>query len=79
MAAITYLQPATRAEISRLAGREISRDVIARLKRLDLIDAGLPRAQTRRALRLRGDKEVLEGLRPWGHDRDFPQSYSKQE
>ena len=39
--AIAYLQPATRAEISRLAGREISRDVIARLKRLDLIDAGL--------------------------------------
>jgi segregation and condensation protein B len=39
--AIAYLQPATRAEISRLAGREISRDVIGRLKRLNLIDAGL--------------------------------------
>ncbi len=39
--AIAYLQPATTTEISRLAGREISRDVIARLKRLDLIDAGL--------------------------------------
>jgi len=39
--AIAYLQPATRAEISRLAGREISRDVIGRLKRLELIDAGL--------------------------------------
>ena len=39
--AIAYLQPATRAEISRLAGKEISRDVIARLKRLELIDAGL--------------------------------------
>jgi segregation and condensation protein B len=39
--AIAYLQPATRADISRLAGKEISRDVIARLKRLDLIDAGL--------------------------------------
>jgi len=39
--AIAYLQPATRAEISRFAGREISRDVIARLKRLDLVDAGL--------------------------------------
>jgi len=38
---IAYLQPATRAEISRLAGKEISRDVIARLKRLELIDAGL--------------------------------------
>jgi chromosome segregation and condensation protein ScpB len=41
--AIAYLQPATRAELSRLAGREISRDVIARLKGLDLIAAG-PRA-----------------------------------
>ena len=39
--AIAYLQPATRAEISQFAGREISRDVIARLKRLDLVDAGL--------------------------------------
>jgi segregation and condensation protein B len=39
--AIAYLQPATRAQVSRLAGREISRDVIGRLKRLDLIDAGL--------------------------------------
>ena len=41
--AIAYLQPATRAELSRLAGKEISRDVIARLKRLELIAAG-PRA-----------------------------------
>ena len=41
--AIAYLQPATRAELSRLAGKEISRDVIARLKRLDLIAPG-PRA-----------------------------------
>jgi segregation and condensation protein B len=39
--AIAYLQPATRAEISRLAGRDVSRDIIGRLKRLDLIDAGL--------------------------------------
>ncbi len=39
--AIAYLQPATRAEISRLAGKEISRDVISRLKRLDLIDGAL--------------------------------------
>ncbi len=36
-----YLQPATRAELSRLAGKEISRDVIGRLKRLDLIDGAL--------------------------------------
>ena len=39
--AIAYLQPATRADVSRLVGREISRDVIGRLKRLELIDAGL--------------------------------------
>ncbi len=41
--AIAYLQPATRAELSRLAGKEVSRNVIARLKSLDLIAAG-PRA-----------------------------------
>ena len=39
--AIAYLQPATRAEISRLAGKEISRDVIGALKRHGLIDASL--------------------------------------
>ncbi|WP_245278031.1 SMC-Scp complex subunit ScpB [Methylosinus sp. PW1] len=41
LTAIAYLQPATRAELSRLAGREIIRDVIGRLKRLDLIDGAL--------------------------------------
>ena len=41
--AIAYLQPATRAELSRLVGKEVSRDVIGRLKSLDLIAAG-PRA-----------------------------------
>jgi segregation and condensation protein B len=39
--AIAYLQPATRAQISRLAGKEISRDVIGALKRCGLIDAAL--------------------------------------
>ncbi|MGA9825900.1 MAG: SMC-Scp complex subunit ScpB [Methylocystis sp.] len=39
--AIAYLRPATRAELLRLAGKEISRDVIGRLKRLDLIDGAL--------------------------------------
>lgn len=38
--AIAYLQPA-RAEISRLAGKEISRDVIGALKRHGLIDGAL--------------------------------------
>jgi chromosome segregation and condensation protein ScpB len=40
---IAYLQPATRGELSRLVGKEVSRDIIGRLKRLDLIAAG-PRA-----------------------------------
>lgn len=38
--AIAYLQPVTRASVSRLLGKEISRDIIAKLKRLDLIGAG---------------------------------------
>jgi segregation and condensation protein B len=41
LTAIAYLQPVTRGEISRLAGREISRDVIASLKRHGLIDGGI--------------------------------------
>jgi len=41
LTAIAYLQPVTRAEISRLAGREISRDVIASLKRCGLIDGAI--------------------------------------
>ena len=39
--AIAYLQPATRGEISGLAGKEISRDVIGALKRHGLIDGAL--------------------------------------
>jgi segregation and condensation protein B len=38
---IAYLQPVTRGEISRLAGREISRDIIAALKRHGLIDGAI--------------------------------------
>ena len=41
LTAIAYLQPVTRGEISRLAGREISRDVIAALKRYGLIDGAI--------------------------------------
>lgn len=41
LSAIAYLQPATRADISRHAGKDVSRDVIGRLKRLDLIDGAL--------------------------------------
>jgi segregation and condensation protein B len=41
LTAIAYFQPVTRGEISRLAGREISRDVIASLKRHGLIDGAI--------------------------------------
>ena len=41
LTAIAYLQPVTRGEISRLAGREISRDIIASLKRHGLIDGAI--------------------------------------
>ena len=41
LTAIAYLQPVTRGEISKLAGREISRDVIASLKRQGLIDGAI--------------------------------------
>ena len=41
LTAIAYLQPVTRGEISKLAGREVSRDVIAALKRRGLIDGAI--------------------------------------
>lgn len=41
LTAIAYLQPATRAQISSLVGREISRDVVGALRRHGLIEAGL--------------------------------------
>jgi segregation and condensation protein B len=41
LTAIAYLQPVTRGEISKLAGREISRDVAATLKRHGLIDGAI--------------------------------------
>ena len=41
LTAIAYLQPVTRGDISRLAGREISRDIIAALKRHGLIDGAI--------------------------------------
>ena len=41
LTAIAYLQPVTRGEISKLAGREISRDVIAALRRRGLIDGAI--------------------------------------
>ncbi|HEY1783069.1 MAG TPA: SMC-Scp complex subunit ScpB [Roseiarcus sp.] len=41
LTAIAYLQPVTRGEISKLAGRELSRDVIASLKCHELIDGAI--------------------------------------
>jgi segregation and condensation protein B len=41
LTAIAYLQPVTRGEISKLAGREIGRDIIAALKRHGLIDGAI--------------------------------------
>jgi segregation and condensation protein B len=41
LTAIAYLQPVTRGEICKLAGREISRDVIASIKRHGLIDGAI--------------------------------------
>lgn len=43
--AIAYLQPVTRRDLSQLTGKEVSRDALARLKRLGLIGTG-PRAPT---------------------------------
>lgn len=40
LAAIAYHQPVPRERISQMLGREISRDTIARLKRLGLLGAG---------------------------------------
>jgi segregation and condensation protein B len=40
LAAVAYRQPITRERVSHMLGREISRDMIARLKRLGLLGAG---------------------------------------
>jgi segregation and condensation protein B len=40
LADIAYFQPITRAAISEHLGKDISRDIIAKLKQLDLISAG---------------------------------------
>jgi segregation and condensation protein B len=43
LAAIAYRQPVTRAALSEALGRDVSRDILARLKRVGLIGGG-PRA-----------------------------------
>lgn len=40
LTAVAYLQPVTRARLSEILGRDISRDTMARLKRLKLIGGG---------------------------------------
>ena len=62
LTAIAYLQPVTRGEISRLAGREISRDVIASLKRHGLIDGAHPRPSARRAFAYVTTRTFLEAF-----------------
>jgi segregation and condensation protein B len=54
LTAIAYLQPVTRREISKLAGREISRDVIASLKRHGLIDGAIRAPQPGAPMSRRG-------------------------
>ena len=63
LTAIAYLQPVTRGEISRLAGREISRDVIASLKRHGLIDGAIRAPQPGAPVRLCDDAEIPGGVR----------------
>ena len=63
LTAIAYLQPVTRGEISKLAGREISRDVIASLKRHGLIDGAIRAPAARRPVRLCDDEEIPGGVR----------------
>ena len=63
LTAIAYLQPVTRGEISKLAGREISRDIIAALKRHGLIDGAIRAPQPGRPVRLCDDEEIPGGVR----------------
>jgi segregation and condensation protein B len=45
VAAIAYLQPVTRERLTHVLGRDISRDVLALLKRRGLVGAGPRMAQ----------------------------------
>jgi len=62
LTAIAYLQPVTRGEISRLAGREISRDVIASLKRHGLIDGAIRAPETGAPFAYVTTKKFLEAF-----------------
>jgi chromosome segregation and condensation protein ScpB len=63
LTAIAYLQPVTRGEISRLAGREISRDVIASLKRCGLIDGAIRAPQPGAPFAYVTTRKFLEAFR----------------
>jgi segregation and condensation protein B len=71
LTAIAYLQPVTRGEISRLAGREISRDVIAALKRCGLIDGAIRAPQPGAPFAYVTTKAFLEAF-GFGSLRDLP-------
>jgi segregation and condensation protein B len=62
LTAIAYLQPVTRGEISKLAGREISRDVIGALKRNGLIDGGIRAPQPGAPFAYVTTRKFLEGF-----------------
>ncbi len=63
LTAIAYLQPVTRGEISKLAGREISRDVIASLKRHGLIDGAIRAPQPGAPFAYVTTRKFLEAFR----------------
>jgi segregation and condensation protein B len=71
LTAIAYLQPVTRGEISRLAGREISRDVIASLKRHGLIDGAIRAPQPGAPFAYVTTRKFLEAF-GFGSLRDLP-------
>ena len=71
LTAIAYLQPVTRGEISRLAGREISRDVIAALKRHGLIDGAIRAPQAGAPFAYVTTRKFLETF-GFGSLRDLP-------
>jgi segregation and condensation protein B len=71
LTAIAYLQPVTRGEISKLAGREISRDVIASLKRCGLIDGAIRAPQPGAPFAYVTTRKFLEAF-GFGTLRDLP-------
>jgi segregation and condensation protein B len=71
LTAIAYLQPVTRGEISKLAGREISRDVIASLKRRGLIDGAIRAPQPGAPFAYVTTRKFLEAF-GFGNLRDLP-------